>query len=224
MARFAALVVALLVSTGGPQAAAPDARQVDAKAEASARLARVRTALFSGKAQPEAAVKDLKEILAIVPESAEAHVLLGIAYRTLGTPDVMGEAVAELRQALALDPTLAPARYHLANIYLELGRTERARDELQAALEQVPGNPQFLTLLAEVERQLKNPNRSLELLKQALTTDPSLAQAQYYLGLALLDSGGRRMRSPCSKASSRAARSGRSCTPASAPLISIPAG
>ena len=71
----------------------------------------------------------------------------------------MGEAVAELRQALALDPAFVPARYFLAHIYLDLGRNERAREELDAALAQAPRNPQFLTLLGEVERQLKNPRR-----------------------------------------------------------------
>ena len=82
-----------------------------------------------------------------------------------------------------------PARYYLAHIYLDLGRTERAREELEAALAQAPGNAQFLTLLGEVERQLKNLDRSLDVLKQALAIDPSSAQAHYYLGLTLLDLG-----------------------------------
>jgi tetratricopeptide (TPR) repeat protein len=188
-ASLLALVVTLLVTAGGPLAAAQVPQQAGGGAQAAERLARVRAALFSGTARPDAAVSELKGILASMPDSAEAHALLGIAYRTMGTPDVIGEAVAELRQALALDPKLAPARYYLANIYLDLGRTERAREELQTALEQLPGNAQFLTLLAEVERQLKNPGRSVELLAQALAADPSSAQARYYRGLALLDLG-----------------------------------
>jgi tetratricopeptide (TPR) repeat protein len=188
-ARRVALVVTLFVTAGGWPAAAQTPQAGGSTAQAAERLARVRAALFSGTAKPDAAVSELKDILASAPDSAEAHALLGIAYRTMGTPEVIGEAIAELRQALALDSKLAPARYYLANIYLELGRTERAREELQTAIEQLPGNAQFLTLLAEVERQLKNPGRSLELLEQALTTDPSSAQAHYYRGLALLDLG-----------------------------------
>ena len=68
----------------------------------------------------------------------------------------MGEAVAELRQALALNPGFAPAHLYLAHIYLDLGRAGRAREEMWAALVQVPGNPQFLALLGETERQLKS--------------------------------------------------------------------
>jgi tetratricopeptide (TPR) repeat protein len=168
---------------------AAQAQQADPKVQAQQRLARVRAELYSGKGRPDEAVKELKEILAIDPESAEAHALLGIAYRATGAPEMMGEAVAELRQAIDLDPKFAPARYFLANIYRELGRNERAREELQAALEETPNNAQFLTLLAEVERLLKNPKRSLELLEQSLSIDPSSAQAHYYLGLTLLDLG-----------------------------------
>ena len=47
---------------------------------------------------------------------------------------MMGEAVAEFRQALTIDPSFAAARYYLANTYRELGRNERAREELEAAI------------------------------------------------------------------------------------------
>ncbi len=125
-------------------------------------LNRVRGELFSGKGRPDEAIRSLKEVLAVDPGSAEGHLLLGIAYRTVGAPDLMGEAVAELRQALEINPEFVPARYYLAHIYLDLGRNERAREELQAALVTAPRNAQMLTLLGEVERQLKNPRRSLE--------------------------------------------------------------
>ena len=188
---YACLVVIAAQSapSPGPQTAQTAASQTDAKAQIQARLARIRAALFSGTARPDDAVRELKDILAADPESAEAHLLLGIAYRTTGAPDMMGEAVAEFRQALTIDPSFAAARYYLANIYRELGRNERAREELETAIAQVPKNAQFLTLLGEVERQLKNTRRSLEVLKQALAIDPALAQAHYYLALTLLDLG-----------------------------------
>ena len=155
------------------------------------RLDRVREGVFSGKAPPEQAILELKSILAVDPGSAEGHLLLGIAYRSSGSSDLMGEVVAELRQALALDPGLVPARFYLAHVYLDLGRVERAREELQTALTQAPGNPQFMALLGEAERQLKNPARSIELNTQALKVDESFAESRYYLGLALFDLGRR---------------------------------
>ena len=48
-----------------------------------------------------------------------------------GSPDLIGEATAELRQALAIDPRFAPARFYLAHLYLDMGRAQRAREELR---------------------------------------------------------------------------------------------
>jgi tetratricopeptide (TPR) repeat protein len=187
---------ALIVLAGALVGASIDASQAPVASQAAAtkpgnqdRLARIRAELFAGTNRPDDAVRELKEILAVDPGSAEAHMLLGIAYRTVGSPDLVGEAVAELRQALALDPSSVPARYFLAHIYFELGRNERAREELDAGLALAPRSPQFLALLGEVERQLKNPKRALDVLTQALQIDGTSAQAHYYLGLTLLDLG-----------------------------------
>ncbi len=155
------------------------------------RLDRVRADLFSTAEHLAEDVLDLKAILAIDPRLAEAHVLLGIAYSTQGSKDLKGEAIGEFRQALDLDPGLVSVRFYLAHLYLDLGRAARAREELEAALVKAPGNPEFLALLGEAERQLKNPARAVEVTRQALKADESFAQARYYLGLALLDLGQR---------------------------------
>lgn len=151
------------------------------------RLARVERALFSGSADPRGAIQELQAILAVDPQSRDAHVLLGIAYRGLGTQEFIAEAVAEFRQALAIDPSQAPARLYLAYCYRDLGRLDRAREELETALGQAPGNPQVLALLGDTERQLRHPARALELERQALAADPTLLQARFYAGLALRD-------------------------------------
>lgn len=137
----------------------------------------------------EAAIETLKKVLAGDPGCAEAHMLLGIAYRTLGSYELIGEAKAELRQAVALDPDLVWARFYLARLYLDFDRKERARAELETALARVPGHPHFLALLGEVHRQMGDPQISVELNRQALRTDPAAVPARYYLGLSLLDLG-----------------------------------
>jgi len=166
-----------------------DAQQTDqAKAAAiQERLKRVGADVMSRPDRANDAIRELKAILAEDPRSAEAHMYLGIAYRVLGSPEMIGEAVAELRQALELEPRHVPARFYLAHLYLNLGRATRAREELEAALAQAPGQPQFLALLGETERQVGNPRRSVDLNRQALQANDSLAEARYYLALALLD-------------------------------------
>jgi tetratricopeptide (TPR) repeat protein len=151
------------------------------------RLERVRTDLLSRTTQVDEAVRELKSILAEDPRSAEAHLLLGLAYRLQGAPDMLGEAKAELVQALAIDPKFTPARYYLAQLYLELGRPSGAREQMEAAVAQLPGNPQFLALLGEAERQLGKPDRALALNREALKADESFSQARYYAALALRD-------------------------------------
>lgn len=151
------------------------------------RLKSVGAQVFSGAGRIEESIQELKAILALEPRSAEAHFLLGVAYRAAGSADLMAEAKAELRQALALNPALVPARLHLAQAYLDFGQPRRALEELEAGLAQVPRHPQFLVLLGETERRLGNPRRSIELTRQALQSDESSGQARYYLALSLLD-------------------------------------
>ncbi len=171
---------------------------VDAAPQASApqpsiqeRLKRIGSDVFTRPDRAKDSIRELKEILAEDPSIADAHVLLGLAYRSEGLPEMMGEAVAEFRQALALNPTLAPARLYLAQVYLDLGRTARAREELETALAQAPNNATLLAVLGETERQAKNPKLAVEVLRRALQSDPSFAQARYYLALALFDLGQR---------------------------------
>ena len=78
------------------------------------RLNRVGPIVFSGGDHIKEAIQELKEILALEPNSAEAHLLLGLAYRTAGSPEMIAEAKAELVQAASLDPSFVPARFYLA--------------------------------------------------------------------------------------------------------------
>ena len=185
------LIAAMFSMVSSSPRLSVSAFQANRTAPLQERLNRIGKELVAGPARLESAIKELKEILAVDPGSAQAHLLLGIAYRMKGSPELIGEAAAELRQALAIDPNLVPARFYLARVYLDLGRLERAQEELIAALERQPGHPQFVSLLGETERQRKNPARAVELIQQALKADPSSGQARYYLGLALFDLGRR---------------------------------
>ena len=181
---MAALLIGLAVDPAGLLAR----QQADpGQAPVQDRLARIAADVFSRTDRLDANIAELKAILAVDPRSAQAHALLGIAYRTKGAPDLLGEAAGELRQAIDLDPSLIPARLYLAHLYLDLARPERAREELNAALDRAPGQPQLVALLAETERQLGKPERALELATQALQANPSFTEARYYQGLALYD-------------------------------------
>src|SRR5262252_2237966 len=107
---------------------------ISGQASVQERLDRVRADLFSRAERVDEDVRELKQILAIDPRSAEGHALLGIAYRAQGSTEMLGESVAEFRQALDLNPGLVPVHFYLARVYLDLGRAPRAREELESAL------------------------------------------------------------------------------------------
>jgi len=178
--------VSVVAAAGGMQATPQSGASAAALQE---RLNRVRSDLFSPTPHVADDVRELKAILGVDPQSVEAHLLLGMAYRAQGTQEMLAEAVAEFRQALEVKPDFAPAHFYLAHVYLDLGRPARAKEELEAALTQAPGNPQFLASLGEAQRQLKDPGKAVETIRQALASDPSLGEARYYLGLALFDLG-----------------------------------
>ena len=155
------------------------------------RIDRVRADLYSRTDRLGENVKELKQILALDPRSADAHMLLGIAYSTWGSKELKGEAIGEFRQALDLNPRLVQVRFYLARLYsISDAPPGRARNST-ARSRRCPGNPEFLALLGEAERQLKNPRRAIEVTRQALQADSTFGPARYYLGLALLDAGQR---------------------------------
>ncbi len=113
--------------------------------------------------------------------------LLGYAYRVQGRYELLGEAKAELRQALALDPTLVWARFYLAKIYVDFGRLQDADAQLGTIVKSNPEIPRVLALLGEVKRQLSDPTLSIQKNQKALELSPTLTTAHYYPGLAYLD-------------------------------------
>jgi tetratricopeptide (TPR) repeat protein len=192
---FAAIVVACAAAAiASAQTSAP-ARSAQTPAPASPslqqQLERIRSQVYASPTGLRDAVPELQRILAEDPSIAEAHLLLGAAYRTAGTELMIGEAKAELQQALELDPGLIAARLLLAQTYFDLGRYENARDEATIALRQVPGQAQFLAILGEAERHLGDPARAKALASLALEADGTLTQAHYYRARAMLDLGER---------------------------------
>lgn len=68
--------------------------------------------------------------VALAPENAQAHDLLGWAYYLTGRPL---EAQQSLATALSLDPHLVSAHYHLGSVYATTGPQALARQHLQRA-------------------------------------------------------------------------------------------
>ncbi|NIV36067.1 MAG: tetratricopeptide repeat protein [Anaerolineae bacterium] len=71
-------------------------------------------------------------LLALAPDDARAHDLLGWAYHLSGQHD---EGLAALEEAHRRDPTLASTHFHLGSVYVALGQHDAARRHLQRAID-----------------------------------------------------------------------------------------
>jgi tetratricopeptide (TPR) repeat protein len=133
------------------------------------------------------AVTDCKLAVGLDGQSASAHLLLGQAYLALRSASMIAEAKAELQQSLDLDSTLVWARFYLAKVYLDTGRPDKAKSELEQALQTRPGVAHFLSLLSEAERKLGAPQAALSWHRKALAADPKMNTVHYYAALAYMD-------------------------------------
>ncbi len=70
----------------------------------------------------------LTEAVALDPRYADAHLQLGILYADQRR---FAEAIREFQRAIALEPNLTSAHYHLAQAYTRVGEKRRAQEELQ---------------------------------------------------------------------------------------------
>lgn len=78
----------------------------------------------------EGGIPAARALVALDPQSAQAHDLLGWAYHLSGRQQ---EAAESLRQALALDPDLVSALFHLGSVYYFTGQPAQAQELLQRA-------------------------------------------------------------------------------------------
>ena len=74
---------------------------------------------------------------AVVPDTADVHNDLGIAYASKGQID---QAIAEFREALRLDPDSARTHWHLGAALADRGALDEAADHLRRSVELDPAN------------------------------------------------------------------------------------
>ncbi len=89
-----------------------------------------------------APTRPLADAAAATPADAKAlvHVQLGTAYVSVARYEV---ALDEAKAALAESSSYAPAYHLLGIVYMFLGDTGRARENLETALRSAPGDPDF---------------------------------------------------------------------------------
>jgi tetratricopeptide (TPR) repeat protein len=133
-------------------------------------------------------------------EDAESRRLLGLAFEVSGDARA---ALAEYARAFKLEPQNANIMAHLAAIYEKLGQLTTATDFFQRAVLAAPENDEARVLYARFLLRTGNPDRAIEALQAAASSETPLvaAEANRILSAALLKIGEvEKARGPAEKA------------------------
>jgi tetratricopeptide (TPR) repeat protein len=126
-----------------------------------------------------AAVTYLQETVALVPQNADAYLMLGQKqYMLQRYPD----AVQSFQRGLELDPQLNGAHYHLGLALLGTGDNDAAIREFEAALGQDPRNANAHYQLGKLQLQLQELSKAAPHLEAAIRLKPAMAEAYAELG------------------------------------------
>jgi predicted Zn-dependent protease len=125
--------------------------------------------------------------LGALPPSAEA-ILIDVERRR-DRREPPGEAIDELKRALAGWPDDPRLRLELIRTLFATGETEEIRPLLDAQLQREPGSTELALTYAETWLRLLQPKRAIPYLEKVLAVDPKLTAAQVALGRAYMEVG-----------------------------------
>src|SRR5258706_496522 len=178
MPRLTLLFPALLLVAAGmhAQEAAPSAT------ERLDRQFRAAVAQYESGRLPEAATA-LEALLREVPDSFEAHELLGLVYSAQSQD---AKASIHLEKAVRLKPDSASARMNLAINLVQLGKLHPAEAEFKKALELEPQNYDANHNLGELYVRAGKVPAAMPYLEQAQRINPAAYDNGYDLALAYI--------------------------------------
>ncbi|MDP1572486.1 MAG: tetratricopeptide repeat protein [Vicinamibacterales bacterium] len=133
---------------------------------------------------PFPALEAYSGAIALQPDAMLAHLKRGITYHARGELD---EALRDLRRASELDPAATQPLELTGDVYAALARHDRAADRYEAYLALDDRSARVLYKLALARYRHGSVDQAIAPLRDALALDPSMAEAQYLLGLCLRD-------------------------------------
>jgi len=127
------------------------------------------------------AAADLKQYLEINADQPTGQMQWGNFELARGNAT---NALRYFQTAMAWDPYSPGIRHELAIVLSQLGQSQAAVTQLEAAVKLAPKDAEFHYALALALNEIGETDRMLSELEQAVQCDPRLARAWYNLGLA----------------------------------------
>jgi Flp pilus assembly protein TadD len=138
----------------------------------------------------ELANQAAETLLASAPGSYQAHEMSAEVLAMQGKP---GEAVAEYRKVLSLDPHLAGIHYQIGRLLLEDSpnnlKLDEARNEFEEELKLNSGNASAEYELGDMAREERQWDQAIAHFRRAAEIDPGFVEARIGLGKTLLSAG-----------------------------------
>lgn len=119
-------------------------------------------------------------IVALNPESAEAHMLAGEALDEMKEPV---DAIRELRAAVLANPKEPNVHFGLGYLLWMQGHSQEAAHEFQAELNNIPEHALAMLYLADAEIQMNQMEDARPLLEKVVKVDPASSMGHLDLGI-----------------------------------------
>jgi tetratricopeptide (TPR) repeat protein len=178
-ARAQELRARLQELAGSDTGSAPERKSLDP--DTLQRLAALGYVGGAADVDPAAVLPDPKEKLPLFERIGAA--------KALAQQDKHAEAIAALREVIALDPKIVDAHVTLANWLRRVGEREEAVAALQAALAIQPDNELALENLANTYRAMGRHEAAIQGYRSVLELEPRNPQTWYQLATLYLDLG-----------------------------------
>ena len=124
--------------------------------------------------QREYRVAGLEQAIQLAPDDAELPHLLGLRLSVSDQDD--DRAIANLRQAVVLNPNRGHYWLDLASVYQITGNVDKEKEALQSALNAEPGDPEIAAEAGQLFLESGDLHRAFPLFKRALEQNPDAAQ------------------------------------------------
>jgi TolB-like protein len=181
-------VARALQASLAPEERARIERVPTSNAEAYELYLRSRTLPADVNESNDQAIAMLQRAVELDPKFALGYAILSARYNIPGRKEreYLERGVATARTALALDPDLARAHYHLGSNLRWLGRMDEARVAYQRATMLDPSSVGAMSSLALLELSVGNLDQALYWSKRGFMYGPNYANSFYWLASALL--------------------------------------
>ena len=143
---------------------------------------------YSHGGQPAKATETLQQLVAAHPDSAEAHLGLGVV-EAGAQPPSLEAAITEFREALRLDPNKDEARLALGRALISQQKFSEAIAPLREYVQHEPLDFQGYYTAGLAYKGLQQWEPSIELLQRAARLNPTSYEVHYELGTVLAVTG-----------------------------------